>query len=176
MKKKLLCVPKFAFIALLVLSARFASGQVIFTSAPDSIASVNELYTYDVEATAAPNAPVYSLEVAPQFMTINPATGVISWTPASLTVGGMVKVKAVNNAGTFYQTYYIYITDGIACDADIISYWPLDAKSGTSVIDYAGGYNGLWEGAPGPEPALSTDAKVGKSVEFAPTAKRGLGL
>jgi len=176
MKKKLLSVPKIALIALLVLSARFASGSIVFTSTPDSIAVLNELYTYDVNAIGTPNAPSYSLEVAPTGMTIDASTGVIIWTPASLTVGGMVKVKATNSAGSEYQIYFIYITDAISCEEAVISYWPLDAKTADkSVIDYAGGYNGLWLGAPGPEPAITTDAMVGKSVEFAPTSNLDWG-
>jgi hypothetical protein len=168
MKKKLLSLPKIALTGFLVLSAGFTYGQVIFTSTPDSIAVLNELYSYDVEAAATPNQPVYSLEVSPAGMNINASTGLITWTPTQLTQGGMVKVKAINNAGTYYQTYFVYITDAISCDPAIISYWPLDAKSGTSVIDYAGGYDGLWMGAPGPEPVISTDAMVGKSAQFAP--------
>jgi|GEM_PF-4152763 hypothetical protein len=176
MKKKLLSAPKIALIALLLLSARLASGQVIFTSTPDSIAVLNELYTYDVEAASSPNAPVYSLEVAPAGMSINASSGLITWTPTSLTLGGMVKVKAVNSAGTYYQTYYIYITNAVSCDEAIISYWPLDAKTAQkSVIDYAGGYNGLWEGAPGPEPTLTDDAMVDKAIEFIPTSNLDWG-
>ena len=162
-------------MAILVLSAKFASGQVIFTSTPDSIAVLNELYSYDVEAAATPNAPVFSLEVAPAGMNINSSTGLITWTPNSLTLGGMVKVKAVNNAGTYYQTYFIYITDAISCDPAVISYWPLDAKAGTSVIDYAGGYNGLWQGAPGPEPVISAEAMVGNSAKFNPEVAEDWG-
>jgi hypothetical protein len=168
MKKKLLTVLKFAFIALLVLSARLASGQIVFTSTPDSIAVLNELYTYDVNAAATPNAPTFSLDVAPAGMTIDASTGLISWTPTNINAGHLVKVKAVNSGHTAYQNFCVYVTNAVVCDTNIISYWPLDAKVGSSVVDYAHGYNGLWLGAPGPEPVIAP-GKVGNSIKFDPT-------
>jgi hypothetical protein len=175
MKKKLLTVLKIACAALLLLSAGQAYGQIVFTSTPDSIAVVNELYSYDVEVVATPNSPTFSLLTAPAGMTINPTTGLINWTPASLTVGGLVVVKAQNSWGSINQSYYVYITDAIVCDAAVISYWPMDAKSGSSILDFAGGYTALWEGAPGPEPEITADAMVGSAVQFDPVVYEDWG-
>ncbi len=160
MKKKLLTILKSTFAAMLLLSAGQAYGQIVFTSTPDSIAVVNELYSYDVEVVATPNSPTFSLLTAPAGMTINASTGLINWTPASLTVGGLVVVKAQNNWGSINQSFYVYITDAIVCDPAVISYWPMDAKSGTSIEDFAGGYTALWEGAPGPQPVITRTPRL----------------
>ena len=66
------------------------SSQVAlhFTSAPVLIAFVNQAYSYDadVEALPATGDICFSLHEGPAGMTINGATGVIEWTPASLGV------------------------------------------------------------------------------------------
>ncbi len=51
-------------------------------STPVTEAIVGQSYTYDVDATGNP-APTYSLISAPNSMTINPSSGVISWTPSA---------------------------------------------------------------------------------------------
>jgi hypothetical protein len=175
MKKNVHPIAKIALIAFLALQASFSFGQVVFTSTPDSIAAVNTLYTYQVTAAATPNAPTYSLQTAPAGMTIGASSGLVSWTPASMTAGGKVVIKAHNNAGDYFQTYYLYITNAIVCDADIISYWPLDEKIGTSVPELVHHYDGLWQGDPGPQPVIADDAMVGKSVKFDPTSNLDWG-
>jgi glucose/arabinose dehydrogenase len=57
-------------------------------------AIVNVPYTYDVDAAGTPS-PTYSLDVFPSGMTIDPTTGVISWTPTS-TGPASVTVRAQN--------------------------------------------------------------------------------
>ena len=56
------------------------------TSTPITNVNVNQLYTYDVNATGIPE-PTYSLITAPAGMTINSATGVIDWTPTEAQLG-----------------------------------------------------------------------------------------
>jgi hypothetical protein len=168
MRKNLQNVARIALIALLALTARISYGQVVFTSIPDSIAVVNELYTYQVTVAASPNAPTYSLQTAPEGMTISSSTGLVSWTPPNMTSGGQVVIKAHNNAGDYFQTYFVFITDAVVCDTNMISYWPMDSKAGSSIPEVIHGYNGLWEGQPGPEPTISDDGMVGKSVSFTP--------
>ena len=175
MKRKLPSLIAIVLTAFLALFAGNSFGQVIFTSKPDSIAVVNQLYNYAVVTTFAPNAPTYSLQKAPAGMTINASTGLVSWTPASMSDGTSVVIKAHNNNGDFFQTYNLYITDAVACDTNIISYWPLDAKIGTSVPEAVHGYDGLWQGAPGPEPVISTDGMIGSSVKFSPATNDDWG-
>jgi hypothetical protein len=66
------------------------------TSTPITSAMVGEAYTYDVNATGTPTGMTYSLRIPPAGMTINPSTGVISWTP-SASGDVTVRVKADNS-------------------------------------------------------------------------------
>jgi hypothetical protein len=143
MKKFYKTMFKILIAGIIVFTSQFASGQVVFTSVPDSSALVGELYTYDVEAVASPNPAVYSLDGTPLTgMTINSGTGLISWTPTNINQGGKVTVKAVNNAGTYFQTYYVFVSDAISCPNGLQSYWKLDAAmfAGDSTPDYAGSH------------------------------------
>jgi hypothetical protein len=142
MKKVQQSMLRSAIIGLAVFFCQFVQGQVIFTSTPDSTALVGELYTYDVEAVGSPDAATYSLDVKPSGMTINASSGLISWTPASISQGGKVVVKATNSVGSYYQTFYIYISDAITCPTGLLSYWKLDdgITAGDSTPDFSGGY------------------------------------
>jgi hypothetical protein len=75
------------------------------TSTANTAASWGNLYHYQVLSTANPQA-TYSLTMAPSGMTINSATGLISWTPSSSQVGSFsVTVQASNAAGQTSQSY-----------------------------------------------------------------------
>lgn len=153
---------------LLLFFGQRSYAQVIFTSTPDTIAILNELYSYDVEATFAPDAPTYSLETAPGWMTINASTGVITGTPTSVSMGGKVIVNANNSHGDYKQTFYVYISDAIVCDPTIVAYWPMDNKVGTSLPDNVNAHNARWVGTTEPVPTISSEAMVGNSLLFAP--------
>ncbi len=144
-------------------------GQIIFTSEPDSIAYLNQTYTYQVETVVGGTAPVYSLIAKPEGMSINSATGLVSWLPDDLTKGGKVRIQAINDRGTYYQEYYLYLTDAIVCDNNLVGYWPLDAKNGTSLPDIANGHDAAFFGPTEPEPVISNHAMNGNSVLFTPT-------
>jgi hypothetical protein len=80
------------------------------TSTEVFTAKVNELYSYQVVADAEP-AATFSLDVYPTGMTINSATGLISWTPNSTQKGQhQLKVLAVNPVGTDQQQFTIDVT------------------------------------------------------------------
>jgi hypothetical protein len=122
----------------------FVNGQIIFTSTPDSTAFVGELYTYDVEAVASPDAAVYTLDTKPTGMTINSSSGLILWTPSSISQGGKITVKATNSSGSNYQTYYVYVSDAISCPGNLDSYWKLDEEIGAapdSATEFIHGYS-----------------------------------
>ena len=74
-----------------------------FTSTPLTEATVDALYTYDVNA-ADPDAGdtlTYSLTIKSAGMTIDAATGLIQWTPASTQVGANdVAVKVADSNST----------------------------------------------------------------------------
>jgi hypothetical protein len=67
------------------------------------------VYNYQVLSTGNPQA-TYSLTTAPAGMTINPATGLVSWTPAANQLGSQnVTVMASNYAGQAPQSFTIQI-------------------------------------------------------------------
>jgi hypothetical protein len=168
MKNFTLTVLKSSLFCLMLLLGQQSFGQVIFTSVPDSIAIVNDAYSYDVEATFAPGAPTYSLETAPSWMAINATTGLITGTPTLMTQGGRVTVKATNTTGSYYQNFYVYISDAVVCDPNLVSYWPLDNKIGTGLPDAANSHTARWIGTVEPVPTISSDAVTGNSLKFDP--------
>lgn len=163
MKRIYLTILRTLIFGILMFAGQYVHGQIVFTSVPDSSALVGELYTYDVEAVASPDAPTYSLDVKPTGMTINASSGLVSWTPTDVKQGGKIVVKATNSAGTSYQTYYIFVSDAITCPSGLLSYWKMDAavSGGDEIEDYASGYSAF---------ALSTMAdtvgQVDKALKF----------
>lgn len=138
----------------------FANGvSAQFNSTPDTTAMLNELYTYDANATGATS---YSLEKAPTGMSINATTGVITWTPTVHTSGGKVIIKANNSA---VQQFFVHVASDYVCINDAISYWKFDETSGTTYVDTYGNHNAT---APGTAP-INVAGKVSqaKSVPVA---------
>ena len=75
------------------------------TSTPTTVATVGQLYAYDVDASGIPD-PNYSLVTSPSGMTIAPTTGVITWTPTAGQLGlNPVTVRATNSEGTDDQSF-----------------------------------------------------------------------
>jgi hypothetical protein len=74
----------------------------VITSIPVTGAIQGELYSYDVEATDFDPGDTlsYSLDVAPDGMTIDPFTGVITWIPAEAQVGDNSVTVTVFDDGT----------------------------------------------------------------------------
>ncbi len=83
---------------------------VIFESSPNLVAAVTVPYTYDAQ-TDQESEPglVYQLDVAPAGMTIDPATGLIQWTPVAAQAGETpVTIRATNVAGSVeFQSFTI---------------------------------------------------------------------
>ena len=87
----------------------------VFTTSATTNGSLDRAYTYDVNATGNPD-PTYSLVVSPTGMTIESATGVISWQPVDGQVGvHSVAVRASNRTGSVDQAFDItVVADTIA--------------------------------------------------------------
>ncbi len=82
----------------------------IITSSPVMYADAGQLYEYDVDATGVP-APKYLLTAAPDTMTIDANTGLITWLPDANDIGNpLVSIEAYNVAGTFYQSFHLNVT------------------------------------------------------------------
>ena len=96
-------------------------SEIVVVNNPPSITSTavttaaeNVPYAYDVNATDPDNdALTYSLDVFPEGMTIDSATGLIAWTPGSTQVGSNnVTVRATDTGGLFdTQSFTISVTD-----------------------------------------------------------------
>jgi hypothetical protein len=103
-----------------------ATGKPVVSSVPVATAMVAELYTYDVNATAAvPSGDplVYSLTTFPAGMTINVTTGLISWTPAANQTGNRnVRVRVTDAKGRFTEQLF---TIAVASGVPVISSTPV---------------------------------------------------
>ncbi|MGB8168344.1 MAG: kelch repeat-containing protein [Chthoniobacteraceae bacterium] len=76
----------------------------------DSTLHVGTPFTYKAIAVGNPR-PTFSLTTAPSGMTIDPVTGVVSWTPATQHIGNnLVTVRATSSAGIGEQTFTIPVT------------------------------------------------------------------
>ena len=85
----------------------------IIESNPITTAKVGAVYTYDVEATN-PNGDIltYSLTTGPNGITINSATGVISWTPT--TAGSFeVTVEVSDESKSETQSFTIVVDETV---------------------------------------------------------------
>lgn len=82
----------------------------VFSSNPDTSASLDTFYQYDVNATGNPE-PTYSLASGPAGMTIEPASGLISWQPVAGQEGTQsVTVRASNFEGQADQSFDITVS------------------------------------------------------------------
>ena len=148
-----------------VLNLQTASGQSIwFTSTPDSVADVNEQYVYDANVYSADSDTSFTLEEAPDGMSINGTNGLITWTPDNMTDGGKVVIRASNSGNSEIQEFYIYITGPPDCDPGTIAYWKLDETEGPTYKDSYGIHNASVSGQ---EPGDSAGV-VGKCQKFTP--------
>ncbi|MEM7707456.1 MAG: Ig-like domain-containing protein, partial [Pseudomonadota bacterium] len=84
------------------------------TSTPVLDAAEGAAYAYDVDASDADgDSLTYSLVIAPQGMSIDSATGLISWVPLSDTLGAVdVRVRASDPQGAFAEQDYVVTVPG----------------------------------------------------------------
>jgi hypothetical protein len=92
----------------------------IYISTPVTNAVVEWLYTYDAETVAKP-APTYALVTYPSGMTINPTTGLISWTPTGAQEGAHnVIVQASNTEGSSNQPFVVTVAGPLEVHLPIV--------------------------------------------------------
>ncbi len=105
------------------------------TSTPVTAATEDGAYTYDVNATDpdAGDTLTYSLVTAPNGMTINSTTGVISWTPTNAQVGANSVSVRVRDAASASATQNFTVTVANVNDAPTITSTAVTAgKVGTA--------------------------------------------
>lgn len=116
--KKIGIIATLLTLMLVLIGSASANDTPTITSTPVQTAIEDQAYTYDVEATDPNSGDVltYSLTTKPDGMTINSATGVITWTPnqADATAGTRnVAVKVEDNGSpvkSATQSFLITIT------------------------------------------------------------------
>ena len=86
------------------------NNNPVITSTPIIFVQVNNQYNYDVNAVDADNDPItYVLTTAPQGMTIDTNTGLISWTPSTIGNYNIVLEARDNRNGVAQQSYILYV-------------------------------------------------------------------
>jgi len=128
-------------------------------STPKNTAKVGQQYRYDVDASGN-SVPTYSLIQGPEAMTINTVTGVITWTPTSLSQNGHVIVRATNDKGFDEQEFNIFIADAPDCRSNLVAYWDFDDTSVPPYTDNVASYQMTGTGT------VSVGGRVGKGVMF----------
>jgi len=88
----------------------------LVTSRPPTEGVVGVTYTYALAVgAAAGDSLTYSLPVFPAGMTIDPISGIISWTPSGAQLGPQeVEVRVANARGSASQGFEIVVTAGVA--------------------------------------------------------------
>jgi lysophospholipase L1-like esterase len=118
-------------------------------------------YAYNV-TTAGNPAQQFSLLQGPLDMTIDAATGMISWTPVG--AGEFpVTVEAVSGIETDQQLFDVVVANAPVCPDGITNYWRLDEPGGSTYLDFPGGVYGFC--ADGDCPA-SIAGKTNNAQEF----------
>jgi PKD repeat protein len=108
-----------------------------FVSLPPTVATVGQMYVYEVEVTGKP-APTFALTEAPDDMIIDATTGHISWVPTA-PGSAPVSIQAISASGSATQAFTIEVSTALICPVDILSYWKLDESSGSTFADFVGG-------------------------------------
>jgi len=112
------------------------SSAPVITSVPIEEVFDGHFYEYDVDANADPH-PVFTLINSPLGMSIDSATGLISWT-AEPEGNYQVEVTASNIAGVDTQSYTVSVSGQPPCPPGLTHYWRLDEQIGPIYYDYVG--------------------------------------
>lgn len=111
----------------------------VFTSSAVVDGNVNTLYQYQAEAVDADDDPfVFSLTTAPSGMTIDPATGAITWTPAANQLGENAVQIAISDGrgGAAQQSFTIVVQQEAGNHAPIIISEPVTTPAAGSAYQY----------------------------------------
>lgn len=135
---------------LILLTGTGFSGNVFgqwFKTTPPTTAIVNSQYVYNANVYTLPDSAFY-LDESPEGMTINQSTGLVTWTPTSLDQGGKVSLRVTAGAFSEIQTFYVYVSNAVVCDADMLAYWKMNETAGNTFEDFKNGYDAVTSVAP----------------------------
>ena len=110
------------------------------TSTPPTTATVATLTTYAVRAVDPEGDTLtYSLQAGPAGMTIDPATGILSWTPTAAEVGthAAAILVADGQGNTASQVYRVVVAAGAADHPPVITSSPVRATLSGQAYRYA---------------------------------------
>jgi len=95
----------------LYLKTEITNIAPVITSMPVTNAMPNQLYTYDVEAYDENGDTLsYSLNIAPEGMSINPVSGLITWTPSASQAGNhSVEISVSDGKNETIQSYILFV-------------------------------------------------------------------
>ncbi|MCB0127544.1 MAG: putative Ig domain-containing protein, partial [Caldilineaceae bacterium] len=134
------------------------TAGVNILSQPPTTATVGQGYTYDVQASGFP-LPTYTLLASPDGMTIDSATGIITWLPTA--PGSFsVTVEAANNIGADSQSFTITTVE--ESNAPVLTSTPVTQGA----VNQPYHYDVEATGAPAPTYAL-TAAPPGMTIDAA---------
>jgi hypothetical protein len=151
------------------IAPELSSGPV-FLSSPPSAALVGQSLEYEVKARSAhPETIEFALLEAPEGMSINLTSGLVSWTPGSNQLGDQqVTIEAADSLGDNTQSFTLTVFD-----SQVVVSAPISAATGgvVTVDNPASSIDGLSvEIPPG---ALSMDTTV--SISELPESSQTLG-
>jgi RHS repeat-associated protein len=95
------------------LSAR-PNAAPVFTSSPNAVATVGELYSYAASASDSDSPELsYALLVGPPGMDIDSSSGALQWQPAAADLGShrILLAASDDDGATAYQQFYLSVRD-----------------------------------------------------------------
>lgn len=122
----------------------------VIVSEPITYGVAGQNYVYDVNATGKPQ-PAYALVSAPQGMSINATTGLISWTPQGAGTFD-VQVKASNSQGEDEQSFRVTVKQGTEERAGTMHHWMLQETTGSRYKDFYTPFDAVAETKKRPSP------------------------
>lgn len=134
-KKLLLSVGVF-FIAFLFTGCALLNKAPIIESTPITTAKEGALYTYEVEATDPDGDELeFTLLIYPTYMTINPSTGVINWTPTKEQIGeNKVEIEVSDLYRSDTQPFTITVGEKILTSIVVLPTTMTIKKGGSQTI------------------------------------------
>ncbi len=120
------------------LSVADVNDPPVITSLPVDSAIANLFYQYAVAATDPESDPItFALDAAPAGMSIDPATGLVTWTPAIAQVGSHgVTVRAGDGKGGFATQSYTLTVSAPANNPPSIDSTPVTSATEGAVYSY----------------------------------------
>jgi RHS repeat-associated protein len=116
-----------------------ANRPPVILSSPPTNAAQSHLYTYAVQASDADHDPLtFLLTTAPSGMQIDPATGIIQWTPAADEAGNQGVALRVEDGrgGNATQTWSVLVSDTLQNLPPVITSTPPLAPSAGQAYQY----------------------------------------